>query len=197
MLRTSVHDCVGVWKPVGRVFVRTREDVQAASFQSGRERLRTGALYQASQWMLPNVEDKDALLQRCLADSQAAEVHSDSALRKRLKSRREVSLPLAHASLHGDLTAIELLDEVAFEASCRRGVYLAPVHMIGAAHLALARGNERCASLTPSTFIEHAGSCYGIAVAVRSRVLQYRLFQDTRELREEAEHLWLIGFLMP
>lgn len=194
MLKIHGHDYVGRWKPVGQSFIRTREDAQVATLQPGRERSRAGALYQPGQWTIPDVEDPDALLRRCLADSQIAEEHSDSMLRKRLKATGEVSLPLSYTSLQGDMTATELLDKLAFEATCKDGVYLAPVHMIGAAHLMLARGRERCVSLTPSTFIEHAGICYGIAVSVCDRMLRYRLFQDTQELRQEADDVWLVGF---
>lgn len=188
---------VGEWTPVGRAFIRTRNEVWGGAGAITESVVDAAALYQSNRWILPEGVDREALFDRCAYGVRQAISSSDLYLRKHIKARKEAQLPLYSARLNQDFSAEELFKCFCIDCGDVTGAYLAPVHMIGVAHLVLARSNSRCASLSPCTFIEYDEVFYGIAVVDRNNTLYYRLFQNTSELREGADVIQVIGFITP
>lgn len=188
---------VGGWMPVGQAFIRTRNEIWEGAGVVAKSSMDGTALYQLGRWILPKDVDREALFDRCLYGIRQAIAASDAHLRKYMKTRHEAQLPLYSARINQDLGAEELFQRFCIDCGDVAGAYLAPAHMIGAAHLALARSNPRSVSLSPCTFIEHEEVFYGIAAFDRDDVLHYRLFKNTSELREEADEVQVIGFIAP
>ena len=188
---------VSEWQPVGQVFIRTREEIRGGVFDITSHAAQFAALYQQSQWVLPEVDDVAALFDRCVYGVKQAIEASDAHLRRYVKVRESVRLPLYKAALVEDVSAEELFHRFYLDCTEKVPACLAPIHMVGVAHIGIAKDSHQSVSLSPATFIEYENAFYGIAVSIRNRILSYRLFQNTSELRTGADQVQVIGFTLP
>jgi hypothetical protein len=187
----------GGWQPLGKVFTRTRSEILRAAFSEAAYAAQFSALYHQQHWVLPMVESVEDLFDCCVYSVKQAIRASDLHLKKYAKDQEVLKLQLQKTVLSGDLSAEQLFESFCLNRVGQGDAYLAPVHMIAAAHTPAPKEQCQGVSLSPCTFVEYGDVFYGIAVSIRDQSVCYQLFENTSELRASNQQIQVIGFTFP